>query len=174
MNKLELSTPRNNRAIPFAILGVFAFALTLALGFAPTAGAITPSCPTTISLPAGSYTYGSTVSASFTVACTGSGTWMIQTEPVISTVASGTFTCPCSSTSLFSYVAGSAPLTSGNYVVTVIFGATTYKSPTISVSEFTVTNELPLGAITAAGVAFAGLLVTRRLSKSFSIAVPTK
>jgi hypothetical protein len=135
---------------------------------------ISTSCPASVTLPGGSYSYGSTVSASITTSCTGSGTWVIQTEPTVTAVESGTFTCPCTSTTLFSIMAGTAPLTPGNYEVTITFDGKSYTSPTIDVSEFTVTNELPFGAVAAAGVAFAGLLVKIRLSRTISTTVPPK
>jgi hypothetical protein len=151
-----------------------------------------PTCTpgVTSSLPTGTYTPGSPVSASVTVDCYGSGSWQIipcsnptnfatceatETGPA---AASGSFSVssPASlpaTVSLFTFTAESPPLPRGGYLVTVTYlGVSNYSAMTVS--TLAVTNELPLGALAATGVAFVGLVAARRLSRRFSRTAPLK
>ena len=60
-------------------------------------------------------TPGSQVSSSVTTCTKGAGFWSITNQASNTTVASGSFSCPCANVTLFNYTAGIAPITNGTY-----------------------------------------------------------
>jgi len=156
--------------LPITLLLASAFALSFVMALVPTAGAVS-SCAVTWSMPSGTYAPSATVQGTVTEACTGSGSWNLYSEPGGILVASGSFSCPCSAKVLFSYTAGSAPITKGAYQVAAYVNGANWLFG-FTVEDFIVTNVLPFGTIAAAGVSLVGLLAVRRLSRTFSISTP--
>jgi len=147
------------------------------LGFAFVIGALlaTPAlassgCLVNWTVPTGSYLPGSTINGAVSSACTGTGTWTITTQPGGILVASGSFTCPCVATTLFSYTAGSSPLTKGAYQLVADFNGAHHVF-SFAVSDFVVLNELPLGSLMAviAPVAGLGLFLNRKKIRGFHL-----
>jgi len=174
--------------LPAFILLASAFVLTATAAFAPTAGATAAPCTLTWTMPAGTYAPGAPITGTVTICpgqAPGVGAWSILSEPGGITVASGTFSCTSTTCSggvytapvgspltLFSYTAGSSPLTPGTYQVAAYYNGANFTFG-FTVEQFIITNILPFGTIAAAGVSLVGLLAVRRLSKTFSITTPT-
>ena len=150
---------------------VSGLALITALSFSPVAGAT--SCSISWNMPSGPYNPGNPVTATVTEACKGPIQWDLVNSSAVS-VASGTVNCPCSSKTLFSYTAGSSPIPPGSYSVSASWNGGSIYKYAFTVSDFLVTNELPLGAAAAVGVSLIGLVAVRRLGKGFANAIPTK
>jgi hypothetical protein len=150
------------------LLGLMTVLSVTPITFASHSNTCNPTV--TWNVPSGVIPAGSSITASITTNCVGTGAWDIVTEPGGSTVATGTFSCPCTSTTLFSYTAGSAPLTKGAYQMAAHFNGQNYVFSFV-VSDFIVLNALPLGTFMAVLAPIAGLtlFLSRKRIRAFHL-----
>jgi hypothetical protein len=161
-----------NRLRTLTFVGVLAFVLSL--GFLPAAGAFTPrpfhvyglvnpdGCTITWNVPTGEFPPNTLINASVSTTCSGSGSWIVTSQPSGTQVGSGSFTCPsggCSDTSLFSMT-----FTPGQYQLTAQFNGQDF-SFSFVVSNFSITPEFPIGAALAVLAPLAALAGYVKLRK---------
>ena len=97
------------------------------------------------------------MTATVTAGCVGGASWKIVAEPQGNSVAASSTSCPCSSTTLFTYRAGTAPLTKGTYKVEVGFsgkqGTDASASETITVTDSQAAGQVAAVSLTLVALA---------------------
>jgi hypothetical protein len=161
-----------SRLVSVTFVGVIAF--LLGVGFVPVVGAysarpfheyglVNPDgCTVTWNVPTGTFPPGTLINASVSTTCSGTGSWIVSSQPSGNQVASGSFSCSsggCSNTPLFSMT-----FSPGNYLLTAQFNGQDY-SFSFVVSQFRVTPEFPIGAALAVLAPIAALAGYVRLRK---------
>jgi hypothetical protein len=140
------------RTSAIALSSVLAFAL-VGLFLPGIVARASSGCTVTWNVPTGTFSAGSTESASVSTTCSGEGAWTLTSQPSGTLVSANTFSCPacgCVSTSLFSSV-----LSKGAYQFTAEFNGEHFAFSFV-VSDFFVVPEFPL-AVLGAVVPFAAL-----------------
>ncbi len=172
------------KRISIATLIATSFLLAFSVAVAPAAYATVPTCNGTATI--GSDTYSLSLSP-----CSNSGVALNTDVVATGTTTNGAVTNvvfdfynPSSTLAYSPSVSGSSPFTSpseslnapGTWHVVATFyeGTTVVGNAVFDINvQILVLNELPLGAMAAAGMALVGLVVVRRLSRTFSLAAPT-
>jgi len=179
------------KKLTIAAVLLLSFQLVILLAFAPAGYATTPNCTATATDSGTGDTYTLTVSPC-TASGVSSGTGVTATASTTdssityvwfnfySPTSPSTPTFQSGALSTFSYGPKTLAIP-GTWVVTAYFEqgsglpASLVYVVSVNISvQILVLNDLPLGTIAAAGVALLGLVAVRRLSKTFSIAAPTR
>jgi hypothetical protein len=157
LNKWIQHSELNSMKKVTAVIGLSALAFILALGLVPAVAASSGSnslrtaqgCTVTWNNPSGTYNPGSSVVATVSTTCMGSGAWSLTSQPSGTLVAGGTWTCSSSTgctVTTFSGTAGSTPITPGTYQYTGLWNGASF-SFSFTVSQFLVTAEFPAGIL---------------------------
>jgi len=177
----------NSYARKFSIATLAATSLLLVFSFAisPAAYATIPTCTASATIGSTFYTVSlSPCSPSGVALNTGVSASATTNDGSITNVAFD-FYNPTSALAYSPTVSGSSPFTTAletlnapgtwSVVATFYAGSAVIAHVIFDINvQILVLNELPLGAVAAASVALVGLVVVRRLSRTFSIAAPAR
>lgn len=147
-----------------AVIGISAVLTVFAIfAFSPAVSVNATSCTSGWNVPAGTYAPGTTLTGTFTCSTTGSGSWTVYSCSAYSgtnnincvgatTYISGSFSCPCSSITLFSQA-----FPQGDYQFQGSFngGGTTQS---FDINNYNVTPQFPAGMILAILAPIAALI----------------